>query len=178
MSEQNRELSSSIGKQADAEPTGSDLARRRRLIRLIGTGVPLVMSLPMRASAQTVNSAYRAAQYDFANPPAAMAVSEVDGWIRVKGVQYVLSADNVTPVYFINGAYFTGSGDSVEVTQVSGTGSPVYLAVLFETNFTTQSAAAIERGPWPQVTNMGQALHLSAWSSLSPGVSPGSNWFA
>lgn len=174
MSEQNREISPSLGTQVDAEPAATDLARRRKLVRLIGTGVPLVLSLPTRASAQTVSSAYRGAQNDAQEQPA-LAVNAADGWIRVQGLQYNLIADG-SPVYFVNGVYITSTGTTVQANEVSGTGVIVYLAVLFDTNFNPQTAGAVEKGPWPQYAGAGQALHLSSWSSLSPTGTRGPNW--
>lgn len=158
--------------------------RRRRLLRMAGGGVPLLVSLPGRASAAALGSAYRGAINDASSQPPLVS-SAGDGWIRVPGLRffgtYSLASDPGVPplqytgqLFRVDGQWYDTSGQLA--VPIDGNETPVLLAVLFATSFQPGSAGATELGPWPRYVGAGQALHLSSWSSLSPTGTPGPNW--
>jgi len=158
--------------------------RRRRLLRLAGSGAPLLVSLPGQASAAALGSAYRGAINDASRQPPLVS-SAGDGWIRVPGRRffgtYSLAADPGVPplqytgqLFGVDGQWYDTSGQIA--SPIDGNETPVLLAVLFATSFQPGSAGATELGPWPRYVGAGQALHLSSWSSLSPSGTPGPNW--
>lgn len=176
MSEQEHNSPNIQVRAAEEARTPEVLERRRKLMRMVGTGVPLILSLPTRASAQTLNSAYRAAQQDAIRPPSLMANTK-DGWIRVEAQRHHLKAGGGYAYKFNGDSYFySDSGAHVQSNDVQGPVTTVYLAVLFQTDFNRGSAGAHEMGAWPKYVGVGQALHLSSWSSLSPRGYKNNDW--
>jgi hypothetical protein len=158
--------------------------RRRRLLRMAGGGAPLLVSLPGRASAAALGSAYRGAINDANNQPSLVS-SVGDGWIRVPGLRFVgtysLASDPGVPPLQDSGQLFRVDGQWYDTrgqlaVPIDGSEAPVFLAVLFATSFQPGSGGATELGAWPRYVGAGQALHLSSWSSLSPSGAPGPNW--
>ncbi len=167
MSEQEQNPSNVPLRAAEAAPTPEGLERRRKLMRMVGTGVPLILSLPTRASAQTLSSAYRAAQQDAMRPPPHVANAR-DGWIRIAAQRHQIKTGGYAYKFQGDSDFYSETGSHVQPNDVQGPVTPVYLAVLFQTDFNPGSGGANEMGAWPKYTGVGQALHMSSWSSLSP----------
>ena len=147
------------------------VARRRKLVGLALSGAPLMMSLPTAVSAQTVSSAYRAAQND-ANLPLGLRPlkesSNKDGWLRVPATKYTpLDAATHPLLYLIGTIYYKDDGTTVSPFDSTkyGSGATTYLLVLFPSPVTSTAPGT----PFPSGGGLTQGLHASAWSSVLPG---------
>ena len=145
------------------------VTRRRKLVGLALSGAPLMMSLPTAVSAQTVSSAYRAAQND-ANPAVAPLKenTSLDGWLRVPATKYIPLSPSTDPLlYLIGSIYYKEDGTTVSPFDSTkyGSGATTYLLVLFPSPVTS----TVPGTPFPSGGGLTQGLHASAWSSVLPG---------
>lgn len=151
-------------------PGGATAARRRRLVGLVMSGAPLMMSLPTAVSAATVASAFRAALNDSALNPDKEAAA-TDGWLRIPAVKLVSISSPPTPSLYRIGLRFYQVGDGIEVFDVDEslfTRTDVFLLVLFTPDYGGPAASIGDGVPFP-IRSAGQGLHQSAWASVSPG---------
>lgn len=153
------------------------LEKRRKLVRLAISGAPLMVSLPTAVSAQTVSSAYRAAQKDKDLTPG-LFVTEIDSdsWLRLEATRYIPPSGSSAPTLFKLGTLYytepTGLVPSQNVPEPSDIGTYAstigYVLVLFEANYTTPQI--LPGVPYPVRSGAGyQGLHASSWSSVNPG---------
>lgn len=153
-----------------AVPGRATAARRRRLVGLVMSGAPLMMSLPTAVSAATAASAFRAALNDSVLNPEKEAAT-TDGWLRIPAVKLVSISSPPTPSLYRIGLRYYQVGDGIEVFNVDEsvfTKTDVFLLVLFTPDYGGPAASIGDGVPFP-IRSAGQGLHQSAWASVSPG---------
>jgi hypothetical protein len=153
--------------QSPSSPSDEALSRRRKLMRAAISGAPLMLSLPTTVSAQTVASAYRAAQNDMQQSPVRVTTG-TDGWVRVPAVSLTPPGNSSLPaLYRIGTSYYlqsTGQAVTGSVNEQPYTATNVYLLVLFNVDIGNSISGGV---PYP-LTQSGNGLHRSAWLSVNP----------
>lgn len=175
------------------------VAKRRRMLKLVAGGVPLMSTLPAGAQSLAISSAWRAARYDATQRPPAMA-SAPDGWIRqrVEVVRCTAATTSTTSTTTTTttstttatattpfNAYKIGTGTAARYHRIPDmarvdlaalgmqdagpTGTYAHALVLFD-----NSGNVIGIDPTRTAGSGGlQGLHCSSWSSISGSTFPG-----
>lgn len=172
------------------ESAAADANARRRMLRLVAGGVPLMSGPPAFANAVAASSAFRAARNDGRSRMPELVTAGGDTWVRhpVDIVRIGPNGDtssgatNVRTAYKVSiGGHTRYYGITSPYAQIDCSGPPplqdstteratrAMMLVLFDRQNFSMIPQVVDPTLYAQATMHGlQGLHCSSWSSIYP----------